>query len=155
LCSLNNLFPYKTVVKMESPLDPNVINDFFVHISQPCPNDEHSYLLPLIPYSVSSVQIPKWNLSTMYTSDTVKAWKKIKKHNSLTTDTLNICPKMIDLCMKSVPFQANLTNTFNQFISFKTIPDPLKKSRIVPIHKVRNPSSSEFFSLYFLFANDY
>jgi hypothetical protein len=48
---------------------------------------------------------------------------------------------MIDLWMESVSFQTNLTTTFNQFISSKTVPEPLKKSRIVPVPKVSNPST--------------
>jgi hypothetical protein len=118
-----------------------VINDFFVQISQPSPNDELLNFLPQIPESISSAQIPKLHLSTISPTDAVVAWKKIKKPNSLTTDTLNISPKMIDLCMKSETFQTNLTTTFNQFISTKTVPEPLKKSRIVPVPKVPNTST--------------
>jgi hypothetical protein len=126
----------------DTKTQPNVINDFFVHVSQPSHNEPQNNLPQSeSPFFISSASIPVLNISTLSTADTVKAWKKIKNPKSLTTDTSNICPKIIDLCMQSEHFQTNITNTFNQIISCKTVPDPLKKSRIIPIPKVPNPSS--------------
>jgi hypothetical protein len=56
--SLNRLFSYQAAVKMEKPLDPNVINDFIVHISQPSQNDEPLNSLLQTPFFIFFVTVP-------------------------------------------------------------------------------------------------
>jgi hypothetical protein len=92
-----------------------------------------------------SSSIPQMGIMPICVSDLISAWKKIRKPKSHTIDTLGICPKMIDMSMKSLNFQSTLSSIFNLFIASESIPEPLKKSRIVPLPKTSNPSSPNEF----------
>jgi hypothetical protein len=138
---LNRLFPHKKVTELPKRMELDLINNYFASISQPSTLDNYHTQLPEKPDYLSTQQTAPFRFNLLCTDDIRKAWKKVKNPNSLSLDTMNLCPKMIDLCMKSHSFQQNLVNLYNSMITSESIPKPLKLSRVVPIPKVAFPSS--------------
>lgn len=123
-------------------IKPNEINDFFVNISSPiCSNG--ILMLPVKPLQLNSTN-EEFYVGMLDVNDTINAWNAIKNKKSTSIDTMGLTPYMIDLCMNTKKFPFQMTSLFNSFITSSYIPREMKCARVVPIPKIKNPSSPNF-----------
>jgi hypothetical protein len=115
------LFPHKKVTKLPEELDPNIINRYFKSISQQSTTDDFHTHLPEKPDYLDTQHTAPFQFKLLCADDIRKAWKKVKNPNSLSLDTMNLCPKMINLCMNSHSFQLNLANLNNSMIPSQSL----------------------------------
>jgi hypothetical protein len=138
---LKSVFPIENVPQLPEEMEPDKINNFFVSISQPDPSDNFHPLLPEKPHNLTTTQSNPFRFQHISESDLRKAWKSIKNPDSLSLDSIQICPKMLNISLQSDSSVKQLTHLFNTMITSETIPKPLKVSRVVPIPKITIPTS--------------
>lgn len=120
-------------------IDPNTLNDCYVAISTK--NNSKSASFPTRP--LNHPNFPNTFKMKPLTCEAMHhAWKNMKNKNSTSHDPLNICTYMINIGFCSYIFTDALVNIFNNFIETGHVPGDYKLSRIVPVPKVKTPTSA-------------
>jgi len=139
--AVKKLYPVPKTIKSTANFSADEINDFYVSISMPqnsCNSDDTPLPTPPLPIQSQLIRTPYFTFNEINSLTLLNSWKSLKNPLSSTLDTLEISPKMVDLCLKSTSFVSHLTSFFNLCISSGVIPNELKCSKVIPIPKISN-----------------
>jgi len=136
---LNKLYP---LLKPKSSLrmDPNDINNFFCTIST---RDPTAPLPPLPnkPINMHACDPASFQLTRIDNATLLALWRSMKNKQSQSYDNLGFCNKMLSLSLSSPRFCDYLCEVLNSFIDNGYIPPQLKISKVIPIPKIRAPTT--------------